>query len=471
MKKRYITLPCALLLFASCLRKAIEFPKNDLKQLQSNYRLRDLSALQPEEGKPVCVTDSFIVHCLVRADDSSGNFYNQLILEDSTAGIALLLNANSLYTRFPENASVYLLMKGLFLGNNHGTLQLGGTPVADNKGILQVSDIPAAQIDAHIVTAADQIDIPVQDASLRQLKDSPGIYCNRIVQLSDVEWANPLKDEYFAPDGNPGNTTLSDCRGDTITVRTSNYASFHAQNTPAGRGILKGIFSVYNTVGQLTLRHANDLDMTSVRCDGSSGAAATEISISALRDLYRGKDTVLPALSIRGVVTSDEAHQNFGTGNIVLQQNNKGITIYFGSAAGDLPDMGDSVSINVSGATLTSYNGLLEIKNITTAKVKTVAQNISVTPVTLTIKELNDHFTEYESVLIKTENARVAGGGKYSGNKTLSDASGSIILYTSSSATFANETIPSISKTFRGIVTPYGSTKELKIRYPAIDIY
>jgi hypothetical protein len=175
---------------------------------------------------------------------------------------------------------------------------------------------------------------------------------------------------------------------------------------------------------------------------------------------------------ICGVVTSDITNNNFGTGNIIVQNEQKGIILYFGATGSDLPLLGDSVTINIAGSTLTQYAGALEIKNIKVDKIKVWSSGNDVLPVALTIATLNTHFKQFESVLIKISDAKIIGSaGVYSGNKTLSDGTGNIILYTSSAASFANQLAPSITKTFQGIAMPYNATNEIKIRNPSIDIY
>ncbi len=41
--------------------------------------------------------------------------------------------------------------------------------------------------------------------------------------------------------------------------------------------------------------------------------------------------------------------------------------------------------------------------------------------------------------------------GNYSGSKMINDGTGTIILYTASTATFASQAVPTITKTFQGI--------------------
>lgn len=458
-------------LVSACLRRPISYPEPDKVRMTSNSLLSDIRTWSPKQGAPIVLPDSLIFYCRVSADDASGNFHEQLILEDSTGGICLLLNESNLFQHFPAGTSVYLKAKGLYLGNSHGTLQLGGPPVQDNKGVLQVSSLPASQIASSLFLARDSLSLHPLVVSIAALRSAPAEYVNRLLQLQSVEWEDPIRDDRLGGDFSATNTVLQDCTGATLIVRTSNYATFRAASVPFGSGRIRGVFTVYEGEGQLQIRDLGDVEMNEQRCDGSSGNSPDDITVAEVRNSYKGKDTLLGAYTLRGVVTSDAAHGNFGSGNIVLQQGGMGITIFFGTSVSGLPDLGDSISVYLNEATLSSYNGLLEIKNINVARVKVHGRNIDVAPLTLTLAELNSRFAELESVLVRVERARVATGGKYSGNRELSDGTGTITLYTSSSATFANDPVPSISKTYQGIVTPYGTTKELKIRSPERDVY
>jgi hypothetical protein len=73
-------------------------------------------------------------------------------------------------------------------------------------------------------------------------------------------------------------------------------------------------------------------------------------------------------------------------------------------------------------------------------------------------------------VLVKIINATITGGGTYNGNKTLSDGTGSVRLYTAQGATFSGNNVPTVPKTFVGIGTLY-TPNEIKLRDPAIDVY
>ncbi|HXL57966.1 MAG TPA: lamin tail domain-containing protein, partial [Chitinophagaceae bacterium] len=57
-----------------------------------------------------------------------------------------------------------------------------------------------------------------------------------------------------------------------------------------------------------------------------------------------------------------------------------------------------------------------------------------------------------------------SGGGTFSGNRTLTDATASITLYTSSNAVFAADALPADAKTWTGYCNAFNSTKEFAIR-------
>lgn len=463
-----------VILNVGCLKQSNELPPLTMNHdpgLPVNFQLSRLHALLPPEGAPVLLDSDWTAACIVRADDASGNFHNQLVLEDSTAGISVLLNEGSLYTRYPTGSKVYLKLRGLYLGNDHGNPYLGGIPAPDNAGVLQVSDVPARSLTTILIPAGTAPEMLPLVQDLAQLQTPHPELTGRLIRLNGVELADPDHDDRYADPGSATSIRLQNCAGEGIILRSSNYASFQPVATPGGNGTITAIYSIYKGAGQLSIRDTNDVSMKGIRCDGTIPRDPDLISIATLREVYHGKDTVLGNFRIRGVVTSDAVHKNFNSGTIILQQGGKAIAIFFGTSVTGLPDLGDSIELKVSGATLTRYNDALEVKNVSPGKVKILAQNVSVNAVTLSIAALNASFSAYENVLVRIAGGKISGTGKYAGAHTLSDSGGSITLYTSSSATFANEPIPTITKTFQGIATPYGTTKEIKIRYPDIDVY
>ena len=61
-------------------------------------------------------------------------------------------------------------------------------------------------------------------------------------------------------------------------------------------------------------------------------------------------------------------------------------------------------------------------------------------------------------------NATASGNATYSGSNVLSDGSGNITLFTSSTASFANDNLPTDESDWVGYAKTFGATKEFSIR-------
>jgi hypothetical protein len=464
-----------LLLSGSCLKQVAEYPPYQGAidpKLPVNGTLAWLNAQTPQEGKPLLLDTDITIAVVVRADDRSGNTYEQLVVEDSSRGICILVNAPYLYTIYPIGRKVYLKLKGLYLGNEHGLSCIGSIPAPDNAGMLQVSAISSQQVASHLIPADfPQWSGPVA-TSLGSIDTVNPALLNRLILINGIQLVNPGYDRTYALAAAAVNIRLQDCEGHEVILRSSNYASFRAATTPSGKGSITAIYSVYNGTPQLLIRDTGDVRMLEPRCDGSSGIASILTTLDKIRQHYKGRDTLLNGYKVTGIVITEAASRNHGAGgSMVLQDESAGILVYFGSGATGIPVLGDSVLLDLEGSTLTSYNNTLEIKNIRTSAAIVAASGRTVTPLLLTIAELLADFSRYESRLVRIDHAKVKNSGNYSGSKTLTDGTGEIVLFTSSAASFATLPLPAISKTFQGIATWYDTIKEIKIRHPDIDVY
>jgi hypothetical protein len=84
------------------------------------------------------------------------------------------------------------------------------------------------------------------------------------------------------------------------------------------------------------------------RCGG--GGNGSVISIADARKFYIGTDVTLGNYKISGIVISDAASKNVSSGTIILQDDNRGIALYFGSSANVSNfHIGDSLIVDVNG--------------------------------------------------------------------------------------------------------------------------
>jgi hypothetical protein len=290
----------------------------------------------------------------------------------------------------------------------------------------------------------------------------------------------------YASDPNLSSGTdrnLEDCFGGTIILRNSGYSKFRQAKIPAGKGTIVAIYSTYESstkkIPQLILRDTTDLAFTAPRCGGVVILPATSITIDSLRKMYVGSTTTagikLGNLKIHGVVTSSVLDSNISSTNLYIQdESNKGILIYFGASHG--MKLGDSVEVDLTGDSLIVYRETLEIK-AKTNQVTKISSGKSVTPIVVTLATLNADLSQatynqrqYEGVLVKILGATITGGPNYSGpitadrSKTVTDATGTITMYTLSKTPYITTPLPAGSVNITAIATKYLSTNQIQIR-------
>ena len=460
----------------SCLKKDYDSPP-DMSAFDPKLEVNlSIAELKTRFNASVSqeVDSDWTIYGIITANDKSGNFYKQITIEDETGGITVNIDATNLHVKYPVGRKLYVKLKGLYYGFDAMLPQIGGKP--DNQGI--VGRITGAKVDDHLIRANFPNPVPTTHfAGLSMLHQTNVNMLNRLVLIDELQVVEEDTAKTFAllPSVSSGTSiTLQDCEGRKIFLRTSAYSDFQSVKLPNGSGTVKGIYTVFNNIPQLIIRDTFDIEMQSARCGDSTQPIAYKplISLDSLRSLYKGVGIKLEASRITGVVISDAANRNVSSGSVVLQQGDKGVLVYWGGEVDYR--IGDSLILDVTGDSLILYQGALEIKKTIGSSMPTpVANNRGVNPKELTIAQLNNDFPAYESTLVRIREAVVLGGGTYGGNKTLSDGTGSITLYTSSGAIFANELVPTTPKTYVGIATPFtgSTTREIKLRNPATDVY
>lgn len=451
------------ILSSSCLKKDFDSPP-DLTSYDPQVPVT--ASIAQLKAWPVnkAISEDLTIYGIITADDKSGNFYKQIIIEDSTGGIAVLLDGNSLYNDYPVGRKIYIKCKDLYLGNYNDLPQLGYTP----DGTGSITGIPSTLFNTYIVKANYPNVIEPLNLPLSQLAVTDYSLLNRIVTIDGLEFdsLNTFK-KYADPAPSSGTSrTLKDCNGSTIILRSSGYAKFQPLLTPAGKGSITAIYTSYKGTPQLLIRDTGDVKFYGTRCNGAviePPVPAITVPIDSIRKLWKGTDVTLSTYKIKGLVISDKAGNNTTSGKLLtIQDGNSGVVIFFSGSHNFVP--GDSVIIDISGGTLADFNGILEITNISTSVAEKVGASAAL-PKLVTIKELVDNYEMYKSTLVKISNATISGGGTYLGSKTLSDGSGAtIVVYTYNSAVFANSPVPATAKSFTAIVSQYGSTKQLLIR-------
>lgn len=452
--KKLIPILTALFFLAGCVKENYDNPPVGGKDpdLVANVTLDTVKARYT--GTPAQITEDWIVKVLVVGDDKEGNLYQMLAVEDSTSGIAIKLDRSSLYTDYPVGRRLFIKLKGLWIGDYAGVIQIGGYLNSDGE----VDNIPSVAFDRHIFKGVYGLPVVPHAVSISQLNES---FQNRLIELNGVEFQNADAGKNYADGYNKVsvNRTLKDCNGGTIIVRTSGYASFANTPTATGNGKLLAIYSSYNGDAQLLIRSLNDVKLDTARCGGTIVGGN---GLLGIRALYGGSDLTLPSGKIvEGVVISDGANGNIDPKNMVIQDSTGGIVIRFTATHSFV--LGDKVRVDLSGLTLSDYNGLVQVINVPASAATKIGTG-TITPRVATVAQIQTNSNAWESTLVTVQNATISGAGStWSGTTQINDGTGIINHFTRGAASFSAVSLPSGNKNFTAIVSNFNGV-QLNIR-------
>lgn len=320
IKKKHSVISLAAVLIASslfivsCQKKFSDPPPMGDPGVVANISIKDVKA-RYTSGQAVEITDDAIIEGVVGCDDRSGNYYQQIAIQDSTGGVLLRLGSSNLYNDYPVGRKVYVKLKGLYLGQYNGTLQFGGG--LDSSYLVQggVTLLAKNLIDQHIIKGAlNQPLVPkvVTVSMLTTNLQNP--YISTLVKLQGYEFSAADRNKEYADDAASGNRVLQDCSAlsaNKITLRTSNYCNFATLPVAQGNGEIIGLYSYYSSTStkQLTIRDTTDVRFTNPRCPTASGGGV--ITLGSTSPLTMNFDNLGTAGLPDGVYVKQNANGSY----------------------------------------------------------------------------------------------------------------------------------------------------------------
>lgn len=463
-KFSFLVLFAALFTLNSCVDDDFDAPPvgGESPNLTATTSIKELKAMHTL-GALEEITDDLIIRGIVVADDRSGNFFRQLILQDSSAGIELRIDETDLFNEYPIGREVFVRCKGLWLGDYNGVTQLGGGTNLDD-GELELARIPSALIDQYLVKGTWGNDIAPKVTTINELGEDD---INTLIQLNDMQFSLLTCQRTFAIDyiSSQGvrvrqslNQEIESCvGGGNAVVRSSGFSSFASEMLPTGSGSIQAIYTVFGSTKQLILRNPAEIDMPNSRC-GNTGAAGDLRTIESVRNMFTGSPmTITEDIKISGIVISDLANENVSNRNIVLQDGASGIVVRFTDSHAF--GLNEIVDVNIKGAELSEYNGLLQVNNVELTASFTTCETGEPTIRSASVQEILDNANTWESTLVKIDNATISGGSTYGGSTTVSDGTNAIPMFTQSFATFANQFLPTGEVTLTAIIGDFNGVQ------------
>lgn len=203
---------------------------------------------------PIIITQDQVLKAVITGNDESGNIFKKIYLQDETGAIEMEVDQSSVYNYYPVGQTVYVDLNGLSI-SVYGDEQQLGHP----EGYLFRT--PWEDFEKHVSKdgwANPENAKPVVIDDISTINAAPDDYKFKLVQFTGVTFQNGGKG-IFAPEDGYGEENITDSHGNTIMIRTSNYASFAGNKLPEGKGNVTGILGRFRGTWQLTLRTANDV--------------------------------------------------------------------------------------------------------------------------------------------------------------------------------------------------------------------
>ncbi|QCK16047.1 hypothetical protein DCC35_15515 [Mangrovivirga cuniculi] len=196
----------------------------------------------------------------------------------------------------------------------------------------------------------------------------------------------------------------------------------------------------------------------------------TIVSLSDLRSVYANDadndSTFVEDVYIGGVVIS--TNDNVTSKNVFIQDHTGGIALRFQSD--NTLTLGDTVSVNINGGTLSDFNGLVQVNNLPNANATSEGAGVMPTPAVITIEELNSD--AYQSTLVTVQDVYFEGADGTStvaGNTTFSDGVNTAPMRVENYAPFSSTAIPYGQGNLSGVAGIYYSPQLIPIS--ASDIF
>ena len=249
----------------SCNKKYDNPPANDVPvgEIISIGDLKDLFT-----GSVTVIDSNYSIVGNITTEETNGAFYKEIYMEDLSGAIKIQLKASG----------------GLYIGDSI-RIYISGVTMSEYGDLIQLDNI---DVDQQVVKIATEKFVEPFESSINQLSINEDQ--SRLVKLNDVEFTEMGMTYADATNLTTGSRILSDCNGNTISVRTSGYANFASDTLPSGKGSVIGIFTIYNSEKQFVVRDINEVKLDSTRCNGSSGGSGSGSGV-LLKDFNDGSIT------------------------------------------------------------------------------------------------------------------------------------------------------------------------------------
>ena len=197
------------------------------------------------DGQYYPIAGQTVVRGIVTGNNRYGEFYNQLVIEDASGGIAIAAEYTAAENPYPLGEELIVYCNGLTLYDYGGKIMLG-------KVAGESTCIPRSELDAHLrLSGREAMHRTAAPASIGGLTAA---HVDTYVRIDGVHFTERASWCEFDPETGRYLTTertIEDAAGRTLAVRTLGGCLYADEPLPEGSGSLCGIVDRFNGVYSL----------------------------------------------------------------------------------------------------------------------------------------------------------------------------------------------------------------------------
>lgn len=252
-----------------------------IEQLKKDYDLTP-DKVNSHINDTMRIANGLQIKGVVTGHDVEGNLYNEISVDDGTAGIIICIAQGGLCGQLQIGQEILIDLGGLYIGAYRSQPQIG-VPYTSTSASGQKSTYPSriARADWQnrfkLLGAPDASKAQPLTFDVSKVKDQNYVYSmsGRLVKASYVSFDKADGKTTFAPE-DEGKTTgfgvMRSFKGYTTNefgIRTSCYADFAAMPLPSGNLNVTGVLTCYKSSDrydatvQLLLRQYSDIEVLS----------------------------------------------------------------------------------------------------------------------------------------------------------------------------------------------------------------
>lgn len=197
-------------------------------------------------GSPRHIAEPIWIEGEVIATDRSGEFYNRILLQDSTAGVAIMVDCDTLHRLHVRGDRLKVECQGLCLGAYGHSVRIGVAGTSQQVEAMSLGQWNECHRSLGVTPT------PISPTPLR----ISSLGAEHIATLALFEGVRFVEaGESWAEEGVSQTRHLVDCEhpNDTLCVRLSGYSEFYEELIPSGECSVVGVVDYFATDYQLLL--------------------------------------------------------------------------------------------------------------------------------------------------------------------------------------------------------------------------